>query len=97
MDAVIECDALAVDGFQRDSGVEREAREDRRLLRGVVALDIRRRIGFGVTQTLRVGEHVGEVGALGVHPVEDVVGGAVHDAHDAHHAGRRRASRAAGG
>ncbi len=66
--------------------MEREAREDRGLLRGVVSLDIRRRIGLGIAQALGVGEHLGEVGALGVHAVEDVVRGAVHDAHDASHA-----------
>ena len=76
--------------------MEGEAREDRRLLRGVVALDIGRRVGLGVAERLRLGEDVAEVGSLGVHAVEDVVRRAVDDAHDALHAvaGERVAQRA---
>ena len=75
--------------------MEREAREDRGLLRGVVALDVGGRVGLGVAEALRVGEHVLELGALGVHAVEDVVGRAVDDAHDPLHAvaGERVAQR----
>ena len=79
-------DALAVHRLERHGGVEGEAREDRRLLRGVVALDIGGRVGLGVAEPLRVGEHVAELGALGVHAVEDVVRRAVDDAHDPLHA-----------
>ena len=88
-------DALAVNGVQRHRRVEGEAGEDSRLLRGVVALDIGRGVGLGVAETLRIGQHIGEVGTLGVHAVEDVVRGAVDDPHDPHHAvaGERIAQR----
>ena len=89
-------DAFAVDHLERHGGVEGEAREDRGLLRGVVALDIGGGVGLGVAEALRVGEHVGELGTLFVHAVEDVVGRAVDDAHDPLHAvaGERVAQRA---
>ena len=74
-----------MNGLQRHRRVEGEAREDRGLLRGVVTLDIRRRISLGVPERLRLREDLTEIGALGVHPVEDVVGRAVDDAHDALH------------
>ena len=75
--------------------MEGEAGEDRRLLRGVVALDVGGRVGLGVAETLRVGEDVLELGALLVHAVEDVVRRAVDDAHDPLHAvaGERVAQR----
>ena len=73
---------LAVHRFEGHGRVERERREDGGLLRRVVAFDIGRRVGFGVTESLRVGEDVRELAALGVHAIEDVVRGAVDDAHD---------------
>src|SRR6478735_497722 len=54
-------DALAVHRLQRHCRVEREARQDRGLLRGVVAFDVRGRVGLGVPEALRVREHVGEL------------------------------------
>ena len=94
--AVDAGDALAVHRFEGHGRVERERREDGGLLRRVVAFDIGRRVGFGVTESLRVGEDVRELAALGVHAIEDVVRGAVDDAHDPLYAvaGQRIAQRA---
>jgi hypothetical protein len=63
-----------------DRGVEGERGEDRALGGGVVAADVGGRVGLGVAERLRLGEHVGVGGALLGHPGEDVVGGAVEDA-----------------
>ena len=76
-------DTLTVHGLERHVGVEGEAGEDGRLLRGVVPLDIGRRIRLGVPERLGVGEYLVEVGTLTVHAVEDVVRRAVDDAEDA--------------
>jgi hypothetical protein len=76
-------DALAVHVAEAHPGVEGQRREDRRLRRGVVPLDVGRRIGLGVAELLGAREGVAEVGAGAGHRVEDVVGGAVDDAQDA--------------
>src|SRR6185312_5650222 len=56
---------------------EGEARQQRQLVRGVAAADVERRIGLGITQRLRLRQHLGE-GALGLlHVGEDEVAGAV--------------------
>ena len=73
-------DALAVDVFQGEAGVEGQRRQDRGLGGGVVALDVGRRVGLRVAEALGLGEGVGELGAGGVHLVQDEVGGAVDDA-----------------
>ena len=73
-------DALAVDVGGGDPGVEGQRGEDRRLGRGVEALDVGGRVGLGVAERLRLLERVGEAGAALGHPGEDVVGGAVDDA-----------------
>ncbi len=65
------------------AGVEGETREDRSLLRGVVALDVRSRVGLRIAEALGVGQRLGEVVAVLVHAVEYVVRGAVDDAEDA--------------
>ena len=53
-------DALAVHRLERHGGVEREAGEDRGLLRGVVAADVGGRVGLGVAELGRGGERVVE-------------------------------------
>jgi hypothetical protein len=50
---------------------------------GVDAVDIKARIGFGVAELLRLGEHLGEVAAAFAHRRQDVVRRAVEDAVDA--------------
>ncbi len=61
---------------------ERDRRQDRRLVRGVDALDVERRIGLRVAQPLCLGEHGRERKPLVAHLAQDEVGGAVDDAGD---------------
>src|SRR5205823_9108460 len=75
-------DAFAVHVAGAYPGVERQRREDRRLRRGVEALDVGGRVGFGVPERGRLLQRLGEPGAGGVHRGQDVVGGAVDDAGD---------------
>jgi len=64
MDAHVEIgerdrgDAFDVDRCFIDLGAEREARQDGKLLRGVVALDVEGRIGLRVTQALRLAQAI---------------------------------------
>ena len=71
--------ALPVDVIHRDLGVEGDAGQDCRLGRGVKAGHVRGRVCLGVAERLRLRQRRAEVGTRGVHPVEDEVGGAVHD------------------
>src|SRR5882724_11621060 len=100
LDAVAEIRGCA-QVFWRDGGntfdidralcnlrAERKARQDRELLRGVVAVDVERRIGFGIAEPLRILQALGERQALLLHPRQDVVTGAVENAVDAIDAGR---------
>src|SRR5579862_7675714 len=66
-----------------DFGAEGQARQDRELLRGVVALDIEARIGLGVTKALRLLEAFGKRQAVLLHAGEDIIAGAVEDSVDA--------------
>ena len=88
-------DALAVHVGRGDRRVEGQAGQDGGLGRGVEPLHVRGRVGLGVAQGLGLLERLGEAGAGGVHPVQDVVGGAVDDAeHPVHRvAGQRLAQR----
>ena len=52
-------------------------------MRGVGAVDVKRRVGFGITQRLRFFQHVGEIAPFLCHFGEDVVAGAVDNARDA--------------
>src|SRR3546814_11349823 len=56
---------------------EREAGEDRELVRGVDAVDIEARIGLGIAQRLRLGEVVAEISAFAFHLGKDELAGAV--------------------
>ncbi|MPN21664.1 hypothetical protein SDC9_169044 [bioreactor metagenome] len=49
-------------------------------MRGIDTFDVEGRIGLGVAQALRFGEHVGKGQALVAHFREDEVGGAIDDA-----------------
>ena len=84
-------DALVVDVPGDDLRAGGDRRHDRRLGAGVVALDVGRRVAFGVAQSLRFGERLAVGGTVVGHLREDVVGGAVDDAH---HAGDRLAAQA---
>ena len=58
---------LVADVVERRPRAEREAGEDRQLVRRIDAVDVEARIGLGIAQRLRFGEHLGEVAALGLH------------------------------
>ncbi len=75
--------ALDVNRVRIDLGTERQARQDRKLLRGVVAFDVEGRIGLGVAQTLRFTQAFVEREPVLLHAREDVIAGAVEDAVDA--------------
>ena len=99
-------DAFARDQIDRKPLVERERRQYRQLVAGIVTLDVRDRVRLGIAERLRVFEHLGIVRALLGHLAEDVVGRAVddrldleygvglhrlsHNAYDRHAAARRR-------
>ncbi len=80
-------DAFDIDRALRHLGAEGEAGQNRKLLRGVVAVDVERRIGLGITETLRVLQAFGERQAFLLHPRQDVIAGAVENAVDAVDAG----------
>src|SRR5215468_4422592 len=75
--------AFDVDRALRHLGAEGEAREDRKFLRGVVAVDVERRVGLGIAEPLRVLQAFGKRQSLLLHPAQDVVAGAVENAVDA--------------
>ncbi len=52
-------DALGIDAGEVDRAAKAEARQDRELVRGVDAVDIEARIGLGVAELLRLGQHLG--------------------------------------
>ena len=60
-------DALDMDAGEIDLGAEGDRGQQRELVRGVDAVDVEARIGLGIAQALRLGEHVGEVAAALAH------------------------------
>ena len=76
-------DALDRDRGRVDPEAEGEGGEDGELVRGVEAADVEGRIGFGVAETLGLGEADVERQVVGLHARQDVVAGAVEDAGDA--------------
>ncbi len=72
-------DAFPVHIAGDDTSAEGDGRDDRRLGRGVVALDVGGRIPLRVAELLCLGEGVVERRALFRHAGEDVVGRPVHD------------------
>ena len=76
-------DAAGRDVGERRARAERDAGEDRQLVRGIDAVDVEARVGLGKAQRLRLGQHLGEVAALGLHLGQDEIAGAVEDAIDA--------------
>ena len=75
-------DALPVYILHLHPAVESQGAQDAQLVGRVEALDIRRGIGLGQAQPLRVLQHVLIFGAFRRHPGQDVVGRAVHNTHD---------------
>ena len=87
-------DALGINAVGVDRPAEREARQDRQLVRGVDAVDVEARIGLGIAELLRLGQHLGEFAPALAHRRQDVVRCAVEDAVDRATRGCRRGSRA---
>ena len=75
-------DTLLVDIVGGHAGAKADGSEDCRLAGGVEAVDVGGRVGLGIALGLRVGKHVGVIGALGVHARQDIVGGTVENAGD---------------
>ena len=75
-------DTLLVHIIGGNAGAKADGGEDGRLAGGIEAVDVGGRVGLGIALGLCIGEHVGVIGALGVHARQDVVGGAVEDAGD---------------
>ncbi len=67
----------------RDAGAECKAGKNGKLLGGIVAVDVERRIGLGIAKTLRVLQALGERQSFLFHTGQDVIAGAVEDAIDA--------------
>src|SRR3546814_20705344 len=76
-------DTLGVHRIRVEARAERETGEDRQLVRGIDAVDVEGRVGLGVAELLRLGQHVLEGPPRFAHRREDVVAGAVPDAVDA--------------
>ncbi len=72
-------DAFGVSLVELQRNTKRDGRQDGQLVRGIDAFDVEGRIGFGVTQRLRLGEHVFEGAAFLTHFGEDEVASAVDD------------------
>ena len=78
-------DAEGGDGLLLQRRVKGDVGGDAQLAPDVVAVDVRRGVGLGVAQRLRLLQDGREVHVRLVHGVHDEVGGAVHDAaHGAH-------------
>ena len=73
-------DALDIDLVELQRDAEGDGGQDGQLVSGVDALDVESRIGLGVAQRLRLGQHLREVAALVAHLGQNEVGGAVDDA-----------------
>src|ERR1700722_2768712 len=76
-------DALDVDRIRIEFCAEGQTRQDRKLLRGVVAFDVKGRIGFGIAEPLRVAQAIVEREPVLLHAAKNVIAGAVEDAIDA--------------
>ena len=75
-------DSLDIDRVFSNLRAEREARQDRKLLRGVMTVDVERRIGLGIAEPLGVLQALIERQPLLLHPRQDVIAGAVEDTVD---------------
>ena len=76
-------DTLTFHFPRRNPLTKGEAGEDRGLERGIAPGHVIRRVGFGVSEPLGLGQRVVVASTLVGHGGEDVVGGPIHDA--AHH------------
>ena len=73
-------DALGVGLLEFERNAEGDGRQNRELVCGIDAFHVKRRIGLGITQSLRFLQRVGEVRALVAHLRENEIARAVDDA-----------------
>jgi hypothetical protein len=73
-------DAFGIGLLELQRNAEGNRRQDGQLVRGIDAFHVEGRIGFGVTQALRLGQHVGEIRAAVAHLGENKIAGAIDDA-----------------
>ena len=73
-------DPRGLDRPKIDPAAERDAGQNRELVRGVDPVDVKRRIGLGKAFRLRLRQDIGKVAPGVLHGREDVVAGAVEDA-----------------
>src|SRR5215472_6180638 len=76
-------DTLRVDALKVDRAAKADACEDRELVCGVNAVDVKARIGFRVAELLRFGQHFGELVRALAHRRQNVVAGSVQNTIDA--------------
>src|SRR5690349_14375185 len=76
-------DTFDMDRFGVDRRAESKRRQDRKLMRGIEAADVEGRIGFGVTEALRLFQTLIERKFLALHARQDVIAGAVQNPVDA--------------
>ena len=60
-----------------------ERGEDANLVGRVVAVNVQGWFGFGITETLRVGQDIAKLGSLEFHPSQDVIARAIDDSVEA--------------
>src|SRR5881392_2820547 len=60
-----------------------ERGEDANLVGRVVAVNVQGRFGFGITETLRVGQDIAKLGSLEFHPRQNVIARAIDDSVEA--------------
>ena len=85
VDRVDAADPLGWDPLRLDPRAEREHRQDHELVRGVVPIDVERRLRLGVPLRLRLFHGSVEREAVLAHPGEDVVARAVDDPDERRH------------
>src|SRR5579875_3739862 len=76
--------------IKSDRPAEGKRRQDRQLVRRVDSTHVKARIGLGIAELLRLGQHFGELSAALAHCGENVVAGSVQDAGDAGNAVARQ-------
>src|SRR6266478_889896 len=76
-------DALGIDAAEVDRATEPDARQDGELVRRIDAVDVKARIGFGIAELLRLGEHFGKFVRGLAHRRQDIIRGSVENAVDA--------------
>src|SRR5216683_4912985 len=76
-------DTLGIDAAEVDQTAEPDARQDGKLVRSVDTVDIKARIGFGIAEFLRLGEHFGELVRGLAHRRQNVIRSPVENAVDA--------------